>query len=121
MIKIITLDEKKLKDMILYFQFKNDEKESDNLGSLELGLSHKIELLDNDTKFYLIIEYMSFDIKGDRDVWYEILKNSRRTAKEISMSATKHPRNIDLLSHFFVKGEEQFKEKMDNEIKEIAL
>ena len=36
------------------------------------------------------------------------------------MSTTKHPRNIDLLSHFFVKGEEQFKEKMDNEIKEIA-
>ena len=127
----ITFDEKKLKDWIkydtlYYFKFKNDEKESDSLGSLELGLSHKIELLDKDTKFYLILdvedriyEFYS-DTKGVRDVWYEILKNSRRTAKEISMSTTKHPRNIDLLSHFFVKGEEQFKEKMDNEIKEIA-
>ena len=63
----------------MIFYFKNDEKESDSLGSLELGLSHKIELLDKDTKCYLIldvkIEYVSFDTKGVRDVWYEILKN----------------------------------------------
>ena len=35
------------------------------------------------------------------------------------MSTTKYPRNIDLLSHFLLK--EKNKEKMDNEIKEIAL
>ena len=62
---------------------------------------------------------MSFDTKGVRDVCHEILKNSRRTAKEILMSTTKHPRNIDLLSHFLLK--EKNKEKMDNEIKEITL
>ena len=59
----------------MIFYFKNDEKESDSLGSLELGLSHKIELLDKAPKFYLIIEYMSFDTKGVRDVCHEILKN----------------------------------------------
>ena len=52
---------------------------------------------------------MSFDTKGVRDVCHEILKNSRRTSKEILISTTKHPRNIDLLSHFFFKGEEQRK------------
>ena len=40
----------------MIFYFKNDEKESDSLGSLELGLSHKIKLLDKDTKFYLILD-----------------------------------------------------------------
>ncbi len=37
--------------MILYFKFKNNEKESDNFGSLELGLSYKIESLVKDSNF----------------------------------------------------------------------
>jgi hypothetical protein len=127
----VTFDDKKLKDWLkydtlYYFKFKNDEKESDSLGTLELKNSHKIELIDKDTKFYLSLdvedrryEFYS-DTKGVRDTWYEVLKNSRRTAKEILMSTTKHPRNIDLLLSYYEKGEEQFKEKLDSEIKEIA-
>ena len=127
----VTFDEKKLKDWLkydtlYYFKFKNDEKESDSLGTLELKNSHQIESIDKDTKYYLILdvedrrfEFYS-DTKGVRDIWYEVLKNSRRTAKEILMSTTKHPRNIDLLLSYYEKGEEQFKEKLDSEIKEIA-
>ena len=127
----VTFDDKKLKDWLkydtlYYFKFKNDEKESDSLGTLELKNSHQIESIDKDTKYYLILdvedrrfEFYS-DTKGVRDIWYEVLKNSRRTAKEILMSTTKHPRNIDLLLSYYEKGEEQFKEKLDSEIKEIA-
>ena len=106
------LEPKKQKDWIkldslFYFKYKDQDENSENAGSLELVNSHKVELLDKDDKYYLYldVEDRRFDFycdsKAERDIWFEVLKNSRRTAKEYQASVTKHPRNIDLLYSFF--------------------
>ena len=75
-------------DTLFYFKYEGEEESSKSLGSLELLNSHKIELLDKDDKFYLYldVEDRRFDFycesKAERDIWFEVLKNARRTAKE---------------------------------------
>ena len=121
------LDSKKQKDWIefdtlYYFKYlKNEEKES--LGGLEMVNSHKISHSEIDEKYYLNIDegeriYDFYcDNKYDRDEWFEVLKNSRRTAKEYLSSKTKKPRNVELLNVYFLKGEKDFIKKMENEKK----
>ena len=120
------LDPKKQKDWIkfdslFYFKYEDKDETSENLGSLELVNSHKVELLDKDEKYYLYldVEDRRFDFycdsKAERDIWFEVLKNSRRTAKEYHASITKHPRNIELLYSFFLLGEKEFIKKIEKE------
>ena len=122
----LDLDSKKQKDWIqfdklYYFKYEDKNDNSENLNSLDLGNSHKIELLDKDDKYYLFldVEDRRFDFycdtKYERDIWFEVLKNSRRTAKEYKASLTKHPRNIELLNTYFLKGEKDFIKKMEKE------
>lgn len=33
-------------------------------------------------------------VRGERDIWFDAMKNSRRTAKDIKNSITKKPRNL---------------------------
>ena len=104
-------------DTLFYFKIE----EEDSKGSLELVNSHKIELLDKDDKFYLFldVEDRRFDLycesKAERDIWFEVLKNSRRTAKEYNASLTKHPRNVEYLNSIFLLGEKDFLKKMEKE------
>ena len=120
------LDPKKQKDWLkfdslFYFKYENKEESSENLGSLELVNSHKVELVDKDEKFYLFLDVddrrfdFYCDSKAERDIWFEVLKNSRRTAKEYKASVTKHPRNIELLYSFFLLGEKDFIKKIEKE------
>ena len=120
------LEQKKQKDWLrfdclFYFKYEDKEENSETLGSLELVKSHKVELLDKDDKFYLYldVEDRRFDFycdsKAERDIWFEVLKNSRRTAKEYQASITKHPRNIQLLYSFFLLGERELIKKIDKE------
>ena len=127
----VDLDPKKQKewikfDTLYYFKFEEKVSENENLKSLDLGNSHKIELLDKDDKFYLYLDIGDrrfdcyCDTKSERDVWFEVLKNSRRTAREYKVSFTKHPRNIELLNTYFLKGEKDFIKKMEKEKIEIV-
>ena len=120
------LEPKKQKDWIkfdslFYFKYENKDENSENLGSLELVNSHKVGLIDKDDKFYLYldVEDRVFDFycesKAERDIWFEVLKNSRRTAKEYQASVTKHPRNIEYLYSFFLLGEKEFIKKIEKE------
>lgn len=120
------LDPKKQKDWLkfdtlFYFKYESTDENSKSSGELELVNSHKIELLDKDDKYYLYldIEDRKFDLycdsKADRDIWFEVLKNSRRTAKEYQASVTKHPRNIELLNTFFILGDKDFNKKLEKE------
>ena len=120
------LDPKKQKDWLkfdtlFYFKYESSDESSKSSGELELVNSHKIELLDKDDKYYLYldIEDRKFDFycdsKADRDKWFEVLKNSRRTAKEYQASVTKHPRNIELLNTFFILGDKDFNKKLEKE------
>ena len=104
-------------DTLFYFKLEGEEKK----GSLELVNSHKIELLDKDDKFYLFLDVQDrrFDLycesKAERDIWFEVLKNSRRTAKEYNASITKSPRNVEYLNSIFQLGEKELIKKMDKE------
>ena len=120
------LDPKKQKDWLkfdtlFYFKYESTDENSKSSGELELVNSHKIELLDKDDKYYLYldIEDRKFDLycdsKADRDIWFEVLKNSRRTAKEYQASVTKHPRNIELLNTVFILGDKEFNKKLEKE------
>jgi len=127
----VDLDPKKQKDWIkfdtlYYFKFEDKTVENEDLKSLDLGNSHKIELLDKDDKFYLYLDVGDrrfdcyCDTKSERDIWFEVLKNSRRTAREYKASYTKHPRNIELLNTFFLKGDKDFIKRMEKEKIEIV-
>ena len=112
-------------DTLYYFKYEDDES-SQSLGSLELVNCHKVELLDKEDKFYLYldVEDRKFDYycesKSERDKWFEVIKNSRRTAKEYKLSVTKHPRNIELLYTRFLMGEKEFIKQLEKEKKAIA-
>lgn len=129
----VSLDDKKKKDWLkfdslFYFKYENDEASSIKCqGVLDLSLSHKIESIEKDNKYYLILdvedrvfEFYS-EIKGDRDKWFEVLKNSRRTAKEYQVSITKHPRNVQVLANILSKdGQTKVKEKLEEEKSKIV-
>ena len=120
------LDKKKLKewlkyDKLFYFKYEANEENSKSAGDLELKNSHKIELLDKDDKYYLNLDIQDrkFELycesKSERDIWFEVLKNSRRTTKEYDVSITKQPRNIELLYNIFLLGEKEFNKKLESE------
>ncbi len=108
-------------DSLFYFKFEGENENSSSKNKLDLSLSHKIEIMDNEDKFYLVLdvedrryEFYS-ESKGERDFWFEILKNARRTAKEYSTSVTKHPRNVELLYKRFKKSQDDYMKKLDEE------
>ena len=125
------LEQKKQKewlkfDTLYYFKYEDKDESSQSSGSLELLNSHKIELVDKEDKFYLFLDVQDrkFDFycetKAERDIWYEVLKNSRRTAKEYNASITKHPRNIEPLYNIFLDGEKDFYKHLEKEKKNIV-
>ena len=127
----IDLDKKKQKDWIqfdtlYYFKFQDKGEDKENLGGLEMVKSHKIIQFEKDDKYFLNLDVgervydFYCDNKYDRDEWFEVLKNSRRTAKEYFLSKTKKPRNIEKLKIFFTKGEKDFIKKMESEKKSIV-
>ena len=108
-------------DNLFYFKYEDKDATSESQGSLDLVKSHKIELIDKDEKFYLYLDVEDrrfefyCDSKAERDIWFEVLKNSRRTAKEYFNSFTKHPRNIELLYSYFLMGEKDLIKKIEKE------
>ena len=108
-------------DCLFYFKYEDKDAKSESQGSLDLAKSHKIELLDKDEKYYLYLDVedrrleLYCDSKAERDIWFEALKNSRRTAKEYQASFTKHPRNVELLYSYFKESEKDFTKKIEKE------
>ena len=113
-------------DTLYYFKPQNKPEFKESLGGLEMVNSHKILHFENSEKYYLNLDVgdriydFYCDNRFDRDEWFEVLKNSRRTAKEYFASKTKKPRNIELLNLYFQKGEKEFIKKMENEKKMIV-
>ena len=108
-------------DCLFYFKYEDKDAKSESQGSLDLAKSHKIELLDKDEKYYLYLDVedrrleLYCETKAERDIWFEALKNSRRTAKEYQASFTKHPRNVELLYSYFKESEKDFTKKIEKE------
>lgn len=112
-----------LKYDTLYF-FKYDKTENDNSGffnKIELANSHNIINFEKNEKYYinLDIDDKVYDFycetKAERDEWFEVIKNSQRTAKEYKLSLTKHPRNVELLNILYEKNEKDFLDKIEED------
>ena len=122
------IDNSKLKDWLQFdtlFLFSADEEDDNEpIKTLSLKDCHSITCEDRDSKFYLSISiadqnYFFYNkFQEERDLWFEVLKNSRRTAKEIANSITKKPRNMARLMNIFEKkGKEGYFEELEKEEK----
>ena len=122
------IDNSKLKDWLQFdtlFLFSSDEDdEKEAMKSLSLKDCHSITCEDRDSKFYISVSiadqnYFFYNkFEEERDLWFEVLKNSRRTAKEIANSITKKPRNMARLMNIFdKKGKEGYFEELEKEEK----
>ena len=126
------LEQKKQKDWIkfdvlYYFKYEKNEAEITSYDNkIEMVDCHKIINYEKDGSYYMNLDagergYLFFcDTKSERDEWFEVLKNSRKTAKEYKLSITKHPRNIDLINALFVKDIKEFNKKMQEEKNNIV-
>ena len=109
-------------DTIYYFRCESNDDSSKNYETINLADCVNME---KDYKFYLNLEFKekTYEIycerREDRDIFYEIFNNSRRTAKEYQASITKRPRNIELINSFFIRGENDFNQKIEKEKNEI--
>ena len=108
-------------DKLFYFKYEKEKEPSGPIDGLDLSLSHKIETVDKEGKYYLILdvedrvfEFYS-EIKGDRDLWFEALKNSRRTAKEIKASVKGNPRNVQRLCNILEEGQNKLIDELEKE------
>ncbi len=65
---------------------------------------------------------MQTEVKGERDLWFEYIKNSRKTAKDVKNSVTKKPRNINKLCNVLEShsGEEKLKKICEEEMEKIV-
>lgn len=104
-------------DTLYYFVADSDTDKSETIGNIEIVSSNGVEILDIDDKFILkidmgekILEFQS-DFRFEREKWYEALRNSRRTVREIKNSISKRPKNVSLYMNIFEKdGYEKMKE-----------
>jgi hypothetical protein len=122
---IIDLEQDKQKGWLKFdtlFYFKCDDNEnSDYLGTIELADLHNILNSDRNNKFYInldindkVYDFYS-ETKAERDEWFEVIKNSRKAAKEYKLSITKHPRNVELLYSLYNQDQKEFLKKIQEE------
>jgi hypothetical protein len=122
---IIDLEQDKQKGWLKFdtlFYFKCDDNEnSDYLGKIELADLHNILNSDRNNKFYInldindkVYDFYS-ETKAERDEWFEVIKNSRKTSKEYKLSITKHPRNVELLYSLYNQDQKEFLKKIQEE------
>ena len=118
------LSQKKQKDWLYFdvlYYFKTDTSENIYDNKIELESCHKIINFEKDGKFFMNLDAgdRAYDLycetKSERDEWFEVIKNSRKTAKEYKLSITKHPRNVDLLSNLYLKDQKEFTKTLQDE------
>lgn len=113
-------------DTLYYYIFEDNDDQSEAKGTIEIRYififyysseSNGVEIYDENDIFYLKLDMgdriftFSSEFKYEREKWYEALKNSRRTTKEIKHSISKKPKNVAKLVNVFEKeGESKIKE-----------
>ena len=120
------LDNTKLKEWLkydtLFFFNPDDEYEIEPNISLDLKECHSIACEEKSGKYFISIavgdnNYLFYNkIQEDRDLAFEVLKNSRKTAKDIANSITKRPRNMArLLKIYEKKGKQEYLDELEKE------
>ena len=128
------LDDKKQKDWIkfdilYYFRFDKEKEENNhNVYNAEIKMDecHKIICSEKDEKYIIDLDYKDrmyefyCESKIERDEWFDVLINSRKTAKTYKFSITKHPKNVDSLYNMYIKDRKEFLEKLKSELIEVV-
>ena len=124
-----TIDDSKLKewlqfDTLFFFHVDEDDEKEPQKQPLKLKECDSITCEDKDKKFCITLaigdqNYFFYNkFQEERDLWFEVMKNSRRTAKEIANSVTKKPRNmVRLINIFDKKGKDGYFEELEKEKK----
>jgi hypothetical protein len=124
-----TIDDSKLKewlkfDTLFFFHVDEEDEKEPQKQPLKLKDCDSITCEDKDKKFCITLaigdqNYFFYNkFQEERDLWFEVMKNSRRTAKEIASSITKKPRNmVRLINIFNKKGKEGYFEELEKEKK----
>ena len=130
------LDEKKQKGWIKFdtlYYFKNDKERTDSEGNvnvfdaeIKMDECHKIINYDKDGKYYMNLDFNEriyefyCESKMERDEWFEVLVNSRATAKTYKFSITKQPKNVDGLNNLLIKDKENFYQKINSDVYNVT-
>ena len=126
------LEEQKQKGWIKFdtlYYFKSDKEKTDTEGNanvfdaeIKMDECHKIINYDKDGKYFMNLDYKEriyefyCESKMERDEWFEVLVNSRTTAKTCKISITKQPKNVDKLYNLFIKNLDDFYINIDEDI-----
>ena len=108
-------------DTLFIFNIKNNKIEKE----IDLKNCFKIEKNEDEKKYFILLDLcdniikLYYDKKFERDKWFEILKISRKTAKEFKNSITKHPRNIENLYKLFKESKYKRNEKFNDEVNHV--
>ena len=108
-------------DTLFIFNIKNNKIEKE----IDLKNCFKIEKNEDENKYYIILDLcdnmikLYYDKKFERDKWFEILKISKKTAKEFKNSITKHPRNIEKLYKLLKESKYKCNEKFNEEVNHV--
>ena len=108
-------------DILYFYRAENETDTSPSQENIAMSQVLGLEKRD-DSNYFLIIDLgeekveLMFEIRGLRDKWMELLKNSRKTQKDIAVSITKKPRNLNKLNVMIQQhGIEALKTIADNE------
>ena len=123
------LDISKLKkwikyDTLFFFHPEEEDEMEPKKEPLKLKDCHSITCEDKDNKFYITLAigdenfFFYNKFQSERDLWFEVLKNSRQTAKDIANSITKNPRNMTRLMNIYnKKGKDAYFDEFEKEKK----
>ena len=115
-------------DTLYYYSLDDDKDTSSYKGDLPLSECSRISIKDVDKEYYIIIDMndrifeFSTDQMWERDSWFDAIKNSKITGREIEVSKTKKPRNMTRLLEIQNSEKEMALEnKIESEVKEINV
>lgn len=114
-------------DTLYYFQVENESDDSPAEATILMSDCHEVAIDEKDDRYTLTLDvgdkkyrFIS-DFKGERDMWYEVLRNSRKTAKDIKNSLTKKPRSLSkLLAVIDREGIGKLRELAEKEKEKVA-
>lgn len=90
-------------DTLYYYSFDDEKDNSTYKGELAMSECSGLTTKENDKEFYIIIDMndrkfeLSTEICWDRDAWFEVFRNSKQTGRDVELSKTKKPRNMNRL------------------------
>jgi hypothetical protein len=115
-------------DTLYYYSYDDENDKSTFKGELQMSECSGISVKENEQEYYIIIDMndrifeFSTENAWERDNWFEIMKNSKLTGRDVELSKTKKPRNMAKLNEAFLVNEIEGVEKiLEEEIKILTF